>query len=474
MPRLKTYLTTDGLGEFLKRAIELDKNDEKARFLGISVRAYQNLVSGKADQSSISPPVRRKLLTFFSHDDYRNFTADRKRCEAENDVKHVAHTAETTVGFTPATAAHQPPAQDRASAQKLNRELVDDPLTGVGLAEALGNDEDREQALRNANKWLKESPNDICIRATVVWSTYVLGNPSNMAQVLKDTARWLIVPTSDGDPVHSEAWGTKLNEKLDQLKKGTVEHPSFARRHLEDTLVRATLLRYLRLHGQSSQLMREFKSIAPEFENRYALRSLLDSTKSRRGNSWTTGAIELVRIWANIEQKNGLARLCLLWFTGRQGQKNQIQIAIEESCRWLERYPDHTLVRWATIWLAGLDPEGKPNDGLIEEWAKWLETGAPDDERLVRHGFLWLVGVSGNPEQVQQAIRQTARWLRAHRDDDFIRVPFLLFLVMRRGTSRQRKKAIAETRTRLRDHPDDDEYGLTELAVRLCESDPDA
>ena len=163
--------------------------------------------------------------------------------------------------------------------------------------------------------------------------------------------------------------------------------------------------------------------------------------------------------------------MCLLWFTGRLGQENQIQAAIEKSYRWLDRYPDHPLVRWATTWIAGLYSEGELNGHVIEESAKWLDTPAAKEERLTRHGFLWLVNASGTEVQVQQAITQTTEWLSDHPDDDFIRVALLLFLVMRRGTRAQRQKMISKTHTWLNGHAD--VYGLTGLALRLSESAPD-
>ena len=92
---------------------------------------------------------------------------------------------------------------------------------------------------------------------------------------------------------------------------------------------------------------------------------------------------------------------------------------------------------------------------------------APDDERLARMGFLWLVGAKGTAEQVRQGAAQTARWLKAHPADDFIRVVYLLFLIRRRAAPEERKRVIGETRRWLRQHGD--AYGITGLALRLCE-----
>ncbi len=147
----------------------------------------------------------------------------------------------------------------------------------------------------------------------------------------------------------------------------------------------------------------------------------------------------------------------------------------ESSCR-LERYPNQTFVRWATLWLAGLCREEsrlvrQTIVSLIDDSAKWLEKEAAADDRLVRMGYLWLVGDRGTEPQIQKAIVHTENWLKAHEEDGFVRVVYLLFLLGRKRAREQRRKPIAEARGWMRNHAD--EYGLTNLVVRLCETAPD-
>jgi hypothetical protein len=350
--------------------------------------------------------------------------------------------------------------------------LLSDYLTGVGFAEWMGSDAEWEKLVRRGNDWLKTHSEDLYCRGMFFWSVLRRGNPSEMVEALSQTAHWL-TPASPGSPStnaapDSGAYSQKLAEKIEQFNRGAVEYPDFVRWHLEDNLVRAALLRYLRLQGRGSRLEREFAQLSHDLENHPALKALIATTRTQHGDSWVAAAAAQVSRWASGDHESALARLCLLWLTGRQGQPDQMQLAIDESCHWLARNPNQTLVRWAATWLAGLPPEGEPTSRIIEDTAGWLETRAPDDERLVRMGFLWLVGARGSPAQVRGAIVQTARWLKAHPEDDFIRVAFLLFLIRRRGTQAERRRFLVKTREWLHQ----DVYGLTELALRLFESAP--
>jgi hypothetical protein len=357
--------------------------------------------------------------------------------------------------------------QRNSEAQILSEARFSDSLTGVGFAEAFGNEEDKRWALDKVNKWLDESPSDICVRALAFWSTFVLGNLNNMADTFKGIAEWLFRRNMQS-ATHSDRWTTKLNEKVQELATTQLEQGNFVRRYVEDTLVRAALLRYIKAHEQCT-LIGECRGVAQEFKNSLRMQSLLRETRSFPGNRWVTDGIKLARRLTEIEEKSRFARFCLIWFTGRQPEKKElIQSTIEETSDWLERYPNEILVRWATLWLAGLDPRGRAKNRLIEKSAEWLEAEAPQDECVVRHGYLWLVGETGKREQVEYAVEQTTRWLNNNPEDDFIRIAFLLFLIKRAGTPGQWKNALDETRKWLHWHPDP--YGLTRVALGLCES----
>jgi hypothetical protein len=357
---------------------------------------------------------------------------------------------------------------DKAFAMMFDEKLLSDYLTGVGFAEWMGSEAEWGKLVRGGRDWLKTHPEDLYCRGMFFWSVLRRGNPSEMVAALTQTAQWLASasPVSPGPnpPLDSGACSQEIAEKIEQFNRGAVEYPGFVRWHLEDNLVRAALLRYLRLQGRGSRLEREFAQLSQDLENHPALRALIAATRTQQGDSWVAAAVAQVSRWASGDHESALARSCLLWFTGRQGQPDKIQSAIDETSRWLARNPNQTLVRWAATWLAGLPPEGEPTSRLIEDTAEWLETGAPDDERLVRMGFLWLVGARGSPTQVRRGIVQTARWLKAHPEDDFIRVAYLLFLIRRRGTPEERRRLLVKTRQWLRHHRD--AYGLTDLGIK--------
>src|SRR5262249_18524107 len=148
----------------------------------------------------------------------------------------------------------------------------------------------------------------------------------------------------------------KIEEKISELNNETTDFPGFARWHLEDTLVRAALLRSLRLQKASSHLEKQFTNLAHTLETQAVMRTLANSTKGQRGDAWVAAAVERASQWANFERENALARLCLLWFTGRQRLQDRMQFVVDQSCSWIQLNPNHTFVRWATIWLAGFCP----------------------------------------------------------------------------------------------------------------------
>ena len=358
--------------------------------------------------------------------------------------------------------------------------LLSDYLTGVGFAEWLGSEDKWIKTIRAGKERLKANPEDFYCRGMLLWSVLNTGNPSEMIEILNETARWLVssrpVLSNPEIQFDTQAWRQEIDHKIQQLSSDAVEHPMFVRWHVEDTLVRAALMRYLKFHAAGSQLEREFANLGRDLEKQIVMKWLFSFTNSQRGDSWVGPAVENVSRWAGYELQSGLARLCLLWFTGRQRQRDQMQLAIDQSCQWLEENPNHAFVRWATLWLIGLLlPLSRSEEpvvrGLIEKSAEWLETRAAKEDRLVRMGFLWLVGACGNPAEIQRAIEQTDEWLIVHRDDDFIRVAYLLFLISRKGSHDQRRQVIAKTRQWLRKHPDVHE--LTNIAVCLCESAPE-
>ena len=288
--------------------------------------------------------------------------------------------------------------------------LLSDYLTGVGFAQWLGSEDEWLKTIRAGKSWLKENPEDCYCRGMLLWSVLNKGNPSEMIEILNETARWLAsvrpVPTKPNVQFDTQAWRQKCDHKIHQLSSDAVEHPMFVRWHMEDTVVRAALMRYLRFQAAGSQLESEFANLGRDLEKQIVMKWLFDSTKSQRGDAWVAAAVKHINEWAGHELVSGLAWLCLLWFTGRQKQRDQMQLALEQSSQWLEGNPDQAFVRWAAIGLAGLllplarSEEPVVRD-LIEKSAEWLKTPAAKEDRLVRMGVLWLVGAYGNPAQVR-------------------------------------------------------------------------
>ncbi len=468
-----------------KRLPHLQESSDEFRRQVITERRELNRLIGneKKRRKGVSSPHLSRIASAAGVD------AEELKAEIEGEETQVATVPlidkEASLGIATSTntkdsevhtvVTSRPETPDNACVQRVDERLLSDNLLGVGFAEWMGSEDQWEKTVRRREDWLKGHPEDIFCRGMLLWSGLTKGNPREMVEVLKETARWLVpdllVPSNPNFQSDSNFSLQEIDKKIGQIKNETVEVPGFVRMQLAGTLVRATLLRWLRFQGKSSQLESEFASLGDALEQHVAFKHLFDSTKSQRGDSWVATAVELVSRWVGYDPESGLAQLCLLWFTGRQGEPDRMQFAIGQSCHWLERNPNHSLVRWATIWLAGLCPEGESIVCLIDEFAKWLGTEKARDDRLVRMGFLWLVGAIGSPGQVRRAITQTAKWIKANPKDDFIHVAYLLFLIMRRGTCEQRKMVITETRNWLRSNSDF--YKLTAVALRLFETAPD-
>ena len=352
--------------------------------------------------------------------------------------------------------------------QTIDRKLLGDYSTGVGFAEWFGSRSEFDAAVRNGRQWLTAHPEDFYCRGMFLWSILNNGTPVEIVNILKETGRWLISepPKHTILKADSKAWELKFQEKLKELKSEKVEHLDFVRWHIEDTLCRAGLMRYLRFFGSKSKLATEFTCLGDQLEKQTVLKPLFATNTVQPNQDWIQEAVKYVSLWADRERESGLPRLLLLWFTGRKRDSVEMQLAIDQSCRWLSRNPDHVFVRWATIWLGGVSPDGELVGRLIDESGEWLKT-APDDERLVRMVFLWLVSYRGSNAQVREAISQTSKWLKEHEADDFIRIPYL-FLIRRKGSPEERLQALTEARDWLQRHSDLQK--LTESAVLLCES----
>jgi hypothetical protein len=186
--------------------------------------------------------------------------------------------------------------------RKRGRKLLSDYLTGVGFAQWLGSEDEWIKTIRSGRKWLKAHPEDFYCRGMLLWSILNKGNPSEMIEILSETAQWLVsappVPPNPDAQFDSQGWRQKFDDKVHQLSGETVEHSMFVRRHVEDTLVRAALLRYLRFQPAGSQLEREFASLGHELRKQIPMKRLFEFMKSQRGDSWVAAAVKHINEWA--------------------------------------------------------------------------------------------------------------------------------------------------------------------------------
>jgi hypothetical protein len=279
---------------------------------------------------------------------------------AENPKTIVLNTNKEMLDL-PAATGHQPPQAGQAASSILDEQLLLDHLAGVGYAEFLGNRGELESALRNARASLKGNPEDVYVRGMLLWSVLNTGHFTEMVEVLRETGQWLTSPRprcANADS-ESKAWRKAIEERIEQINKKAVPHPGFVRWHLEDTLARAALLRWLKFQGKSSPLQKEFLSLGQDLKNPL-LDRLSTTMPSQQGSSWLTAATELAKRWTEYERSSPLPRLCWLWFTGQEGRLDskkhcdRMLSAIGASRCWLEQNPDQTLVRWATLWLTRL------------------------------------------------------------------------------------------------------------------------
>jgi hypothetical protein len=359
--------------------------------------------------------------------------------------------------------------------------LVSDFLTGTGFGQWRGDQEQWRATVKNAKNRLRSYPGDLFCRAMLVWSILWRGRPYEMLEALTQTGRWLLLDSASVSEdqerkIFAELRGA-LQAKVIDLANNSVDYDDFARRHLEDSVVRATFLRQLTERPRTDVALIEGRTayLRRAIEKALDVKTLFDSSTGKQDEGWLSLALRRAKGWADLAQESGWARLCWIWLAGRQRDGGEMRILLESVVAWLDTKEGsalsvnqgHPMARWAAIWLAGLCSHGEPAiPPLIEQSAKWLDRTEAEHETWVRHGFLWLVGDRGTDVQVAYAMAQTDKWLAKHSDDGFIRIAYLLFLVARRATAGQLRKEIATTRSWSKNRPD--RFGFTEFALQLA------
>lgn len=361
------------------------------------------------------------------------------------------------------------------SGRAIDDTLFSDCLTGVSIVEWRGTFKEMDECLKLGLKRLEKTPNDFFLRAVLTWAVLRKGTPDKAIALAYATARYLAAPLPSTGIYNFELNQSSWNQTMDGFRNGTIPEPDFVRRHLEDALTRASLLQWLKVQGNSSAFVKRISGIASHQVTPPAVRFIFPPNLAASSErEWVPAAIEKVYVWLDREHNSGLASAFLLWLTGRQGAPEPIPRVLERTCRWIDQYPaaNDTLVRWGTIWLAGMANYHVTE--VLQQTRSWLDTTASEDDRMVRVAYLWLAGAWGTPDQVAAAIADATKWFEnpLYRDDGCLRIAYLLWL-MRRAQGRppivtfaQLQTAIAETRKWQKKHDD----RLVHLALGLTES----
>jgi hypothetical protein len=357
---------------------------------------------------------------------------------------------------------------------RLTRKLLADPLIGLSLADRRTQPE-WNFAFEKAQQRLKRNPEDTFLRAMLVWSTLLKGDPDQILKIVQDAATWLQLDQADDSARNIELWSKRKELWLNRIagiRDKSIEDPDCVRVVLEDTLVREALLRWLKTDGRFSPLAERIRSINTCGVSNDA-KTIFENARHQHAENWVPGAIDDAYNWISAVHSLGLPHVYLLWLTGRElKSRNQIPSVIQLALNWLENHRNinDSLVRWGSIWLAGMLVSNQyTTSSLIQRTSKWLKSPDSTDDRLVRWAYLWLVGGQGTKMQLKTAIAETTKWLNDPRNqnDTCVRLAFL-FSVRRAverggGTVGQLEDAIDKLR------PWVQKDQLIELAVALVE-----
>ena len=355
--------------------------------------------------------------------------------------------------------------------EEIDQKLLTDPLVGVSVADRRTQPE-WNFAFEKAEQRLKENPEDTFLRAMLVWSTLLKGDPDQILKVVQDTANWLQSDQAGDFPGKIELWLKRKElwqNRIAGISDKSIEDSDCVRVVLEDTLVREALLRWLKADGRFSPLAERIRTIKTRGLSN-DVKTIFENARHQHVENWVSGAIDDAYNWISAVHSLGLPHVFLLWLTGRDlKSRNQIPSVIQLALNWLDNHKNinDSLVRWGSIWLAGMLGSNQYTVSLIQRTSKWLNASASKDDRLVRWAYLWFVGEQGNQKHLKSAIEETAVWFNnSHNHNDTCIRLALLFCVRRAtergmGTDSQLYKVIDDMRPLMKDDQ------LIELAVNL-------
>ncbi|MCX6927750.1 MAG: hypothetical protein NT154_31745, partial [Verrucomicrobia bacterium] len=268
--------------------------------------------------------------------------------------------------------------------------LYSDDLTGLALAEWRGNEEEWETTLAAAQDRLLTNPDDTYLRAMITWSALTRGSPTQVVDVISETARWL-----DSDVDGSTDGSLPVNAEIFDSARNKIGSDWFA---------------------DSLQKVEEW--ICRE----------LDS-----------GLARLIWLWLVARGKTRDQMSVIV----QQSRSWLLSYPDDAAVRWM--------AMWLSVFS---ERAASQTGSLIAETEEWLIRGAPKDECLIRAELFWLVACEGDAKEVERAIKAARKWFQGHPADDFVHLAYLFYLVRRRGTPSQRRIAIEETHKFLSDAAD--------------------
>jgi hypothetical protein len=188
------------------------------------------------------------------------------------------------------------------------------------LEEVLGSEHGLKTVICQTDAWLTEHPEDVFTRAVYLWAVLVRGRPIQMLSIVKKTAEWLA--DEKGARAELKILGGRENQQnvLDQIADSAEPTRSWLESSLEDNLVRAAFLTWLKHQGKSSQLGRMVKGI----------NDLLNMKRSRAEKILQS---VMKRLWLPRKAESNLLRVCHLWLLARRPGRssNKVSKVIEHT-----------------------------------------------------------------------------------------------------------------------------------------------
>jgi len=476
----KRLRTLAWLFEILSNNLEADKGvtaRELALMEGeVSAKDLEDLPVMKLVHDKFTKQAKRLTEILAEHDRERaghdNYFYKISRVPGAYKLRAVRTSVPLPVEFEAEKALQQTVEGLRHQQMLIERLLMTDVASvkraaQIGRIEWTGSEEECRRIFEDSKVWVNDHREDVFVRAALLWSALTRGTLAEMVDIVCDCIEWvgsdLPSETASNGKLDVGSW----EKTVDQYGPGPTLFRNLVERHLEDTLVRAAFLRWMKGEGKKSELGKYLRFIHTTLQSK-AARKVIDLYP--RGAKWLGAAVGMAAKLLGANTNSSLLRLCHLWLLAREKPSDSLLPEIQKTFRWLERHREDTLVRTTVVWLISARLIDRQLDPFISNIVEWLDQKKKNDDSLVWVAFLWLIGRKGTKDQVDDVIVRVTRWLQAHPNDNYVRPAFLLFVLRERGTIDQRRDVAKVTRLWLKDHSDD---RITECAVDLIEPKED-